>query len=258
VTLIIFLAVYPHANLAEIGRGPIGIRGSKGAIGLPGRPSDHDAPLCPPGRAGRSGYWAPDEVQELYSSKTIGMWGDWGSKEYCPRDSYVYGFDLKIVGNQGPGYKGMFDDSALNVLRLHCYGGSSQPDFRGPGVQGIRGAGSSVTSATQNWGNWGKRKFCPGYNNPVIGFDIKIEGYESGNAEGDHTAANDVDLYCKDGKMLIGDRMTTWGSWSPVLRCPKGMAVVGLQTRVEKDQRRGDDTALNGVKLLCAPYRMKW
>jgi len=227
VTLIFFLVAYPHANLAD-GRGPIGRPRSKGAI-------IHDAPRCPPGI-----YWAPDEVQELYSSKTVGIWGDWGSKEYCPGSSYVYGFDLQIVSNQGPGSKGKFDDSALNIVRLHCYGGSS------------------ITSATQNWGNWGKRKFCPGYSNPVIGFDIRIEGYESGSTGGDHTAANDVDLYCKDGEMLMGDRKTFWGSWSPVLKCPKGMAVVGIQTRVEKDQSWGDDTALNGVKLLCAPYRMKW
>jgi len=234
VTLIFFLVAYPHANLAEIGRGPIGRPGSKGTIypGLPGRPSDHDAPLCPPGREGESRYGAPDweddweDVYELYSSKTVGMWGDWGPKEYCPPNTYAVGFALKSQRNQGA-----LDDTALNGIRLSC-----------------RRAGY-ISSATQKWGRWTETNMCYGSKNPIIGFDIKIE-----RSSHDHTAANQVDVYCKNGKMLGGLSNTSWGTWSPVLKCPSGMAVMGIQTRVERDQGRGDDTALNGVKLLCAKY----
>jgi len=221
VTLIIFLAVCPHANLA----------GSYGPQGMPGPPGYN---LCGTGQQGygqpgqniKGQPGEPDDTYELYSSKTVGMWGDWGPKEYCPWNSYAVGFSLKSQRNQGAR-----DDTALNGIRLDC------------------GAGGHIKSATQKWGRWTETNVCYGSKNPIVGFDIKIE-----RSRYDHTAANQVDMYCKDGKMLGGHSKTSWGTWSPVLKCPTGMAVVGIQTRVEADQGRGDDTALNGVKLLCRKF----
>merc|ERR1712072_641640 len=125
------------------------------------------------------------------------------------------------------------DDSGLNGVKLFCHGGGA------------------VTSKTQTWGSWGDRKDCPGSNNPVIGFRIKIESNQGG---GDDTAANTMDLYCQRGGSITGDAVTAYGDWSNWLTCPDGMAVVGLQTRVEGNQGGADDTALNGVKLTCAGY----
>ncbi len=42
------------------------------------------------------------------------------------------------------------------------------------------------------------------------------------------------------------------GSFAPPLK-PDGQAVVGLLTRVEASQGSGDDTAMNGLRLICAP-----
>ncbi|XP_067279953.1 vitelline membrane outer layer protein 1 homolog isoform X2 [Pseudorasbora parva] len=41
-----------------------------------------------------------------------------------------------------------------------------------------------------------------------------------------------------------------WGTWRYFSRCPSGMYAVGFSLRVERPG--GDDTALNGIRLLCA------
>jgi hypothetical protein len=46
-------------------------------------------------------------------------------------------------------------------------------------------------------------------------------------------------------------RITNYGDWGPEERCPKNSFVNGIQVRVEDFQGKGDDTALNGVKLSC-------
>ena len=121
----------------------------------------------------------------------------------------------------------------MNAVKLFCRGGGS------------------VTSKTMDWGDWGGSGYCQGEDNPVVGFRIKIEALQG---KGDDTAANSVDLYCKKGNYIYGDARTAWGSWSPLLKCSDGKAVVGLLTRVEGTAKDRDDTALNGVKLLCADY----
>merc|ERR1712168_558436 len=129
---------------------------------------------------------------ELYSSKTVGRWGNWGPKEYCPWNSYADGFLLKSQHNQGAR-----DDTALNGIGLFC------------------SRGGSINSATQKWGRWSESKYCQGSKNPIVGFDIKID-----TVRHDETGANLVDMYCKDGTMLGGLSETSWGSWSPKLKCP--------------------------------------
>ncbi|XP_040271208.1 vitelline membrane outer layer protein 1 homolog [Bufo bufo] len=43
-----------------------------------------------------------------------------------------------------------------------------------------------------------------------------------------------------------------WGTWGDVERCPPNSRAVGFNLKVEASiGRRGDDTALNGIGLLC-------
>ena len=71
---------------------------------------------------------------------------------------------------------------------------------------------------------------------------------------GDDTAANNVHMNCKDGEKITAFVNTRWGGWTEYVYCPTGQAVVGIQTRVERNQGEGDDTALNGIRLLCSDF----
>lgn len=153
---------------------------------------------------------------------TDGFWGDWGYVERCPVGQHVDGYSLKSEEPQGNG-----DDTALNGVALHCSGGSY------------------VTSTVSKWGTWGYSASCYG---PVRGFAIQIEP-QQGN--GDDTAANDVMLVCNDNTIIRAEAKTHWGNWSNYQFCPAGQLVVGLMTRVEQPQGDGDDTALNGVRMIC-------
>lgn len=44
-----------------------------------------------------------------------------------------------------------------------------------------------------------------------------------------------------------------WGTWIGPSYCPEGTWAVGAQQKVEGGQGKGDDTALNSIRLLCAP-----
>ena len=164
--------------------------------------------------------WLPDFPGNY--SPTDGYWGDWGSSERCPQGQYVDSYMLKSEGAQGNG-----DDSALNGIALHCSGGSN------------------VSSTVSKWGSWGYPAYCSG---PVTGFAIQIEVPQG---DGDDTAANDVALMCRNGNVARAEAKTHWGNWSNFQFCPSGQVVVGLMTRVERPQGDGDDSGLNGVRMIC-------
>ena len=52
--------------------------------------------------------------------------------------------------------------------------------------------------------------------------------------------------------ILESPRVTNWGTWTGWQRCPPDQFVVGMQLKVARNQenRFGDNTALNGIKLL--------
>ena len=45
-----------------------------------------------------------------------------------------------------------------------------------------------------------------------------------------------------------------WGDWKSVAMCPVGQYVCGFRSRIEKKQKDGDDTAMNGVRLKCCSF----
>lgn len=49
-----------------------------------------------------------------------------------------------------------------------------------------------------------------------------------------------------------------WGDWLDIKECPAGSFVCGLKTRMEKsDSTDGDDTAFNGVEMICCDRENK-
>jgi hypothetical protein len=161
------------------------------------------------------------------SGKT--SWGNWGSAEFCPMNSYAIGYDLKIEPNQNKG-----DDTGLNSIALIC-------------SQNI-----AIYSNQGAWGNWRGKKYCK--TNKIKGFQLKSEPPQG--SKSDDTAANDLKLFCSDGSELNSNTAPTWGTWDPIFYCPlnsKGQEtfICGLKTQVEPSQNKGDDTALNNVIFYC-------
>ena len=44
---------------------------------------------------------------------------------------------------------------------------------------------------------------------------------------------------------------TFWGEWGKVDYCPEGERATGFSLKTERDQKRGDDTALNAIAFIC-------
>mgnify|MGYP000923162258 CR=1 FL=1 len=101
------------------------------------------------------------------------------------------------------------DDTALNSINLRCAAKGSTNYTR-------------IYSKYAPWGTFSSYKYCSGTNNPVVGFDMRIESYQ-GN--GDDTAANDIDLYCKNRGYISTSNKTTWGNRTQKYSCPSGQAV---------------------------------
>jgi len=162
-----------------------------------------------------------------------GHWGDWGVLGQCPLGEYAYGYRLRSQAPQGGG-----DNTALNDIELYCASPNTSSYTR-------------IWSAYLSSGSFSPGVFCNGTDNPLMGFDVRIEAPQGA---GDDTAANDIDFYCYDGTMISAAVQTYWGSWTDIERCPPGQAVTGLLTRVEASQGAGDDTALNGLRVVCEDY----
>ncbi|XP_040198027.1 vitelline membrane outer layer protein 1-like [Rana temporaria] len=156
-----------------------------------------------------------------------GGWGDWGWMDTCPSGTVATGFELKVEKPQGNG-----DDTALNAIKLLC----TRP--------GDRYVQAQIMSKQGGWGNWNGYQWCPsGY---LISFALQVEGSQG---DGDDTAANNIMFQCSDNNILTGygGGWGTFGSWSG--KCHSG--ICGIRTKVERDQGKGDDTAMNDVVFRC-------
>lgn len=98
-----------------------------------------------------------------------------------------------------------------------------------------------------SWGDWTRYQECPS-NEWLKMFQLQVEPRLF--ADGDDTAANDINFRCNT-TVLLGDSHTTlgdWGDWSG--SCAIGIRA--LRTKIEPHQGSGDDTALNDVEFDCS------
>ncbi len=158
-----------------------------------------------------------------------GPFGQWESLERCPFGQWAVGVSLKIEASQGGG-----DDTALNGIQLRCGAPTNV-------------ASATISSGVGGWGSWTNWIQCD--NGFINRATLRIEPSQGG---GDDTGAVDADFYCSSGTRLwhSGPHFS-WGDWKTLQSCPDGTAICGLQTKVERDQGGGDDTALNDVTFYC-------
>lgn len=183
------------------------------------------------------------EVKVWLHSPRITPWGKFGSKELCPKESFITGMRLKVD------HKHLGDNTALNAVQLVCttmYGDDNE----------------IISSATGRFGVYGQIKYCQtGY---ATGYQLRSQNGQ-GNAR-DDVAAVDFKLICSDfngtSSYAIDDDngLLLWGNWTQKQKCPSKTAVCGISTQVEdlgNILKNDDETTLNNVDVACCPLPLK-
>jgi hypothetical protein len=169
---------------------------------------------------------------EIHSGE--GDWGYWSPWLECKNDSYFTSYQLRIEKKQGKG-----DDTSANDIMFKCSDGNF--------VRANDGG---------KWGDWQEGQRCNS-NEYIAGFRTRIERKQG---DGDDTAMNDIDVTCRkkgtsgsnghfqpNGKTAGG----SFGQWYHLQKCKNNTYAYGYVLRVEAPQDKGDDTALNGIRLYC-------
>ncbi|XP_037026881.1 vitelline membrane outer layer protein 1-like [Bradysia coprophila] len=177
------------------------------------------------------------QIGRWIESPRLTNWGDWKAEQMCPPNSWVSAMNLKIEPNQGEG-----DDSALNGIRLTC----TSMDGRDT---------ADITSGEGPWGFYRGKKFCS--SGFATGFQLRSE---PDLGSGDDGAASDLMLVCAnvDGttSKVVGGGVLTFGHYTAQQMCPRDTAMCGIRTQIEREQGKGDDSALNNVDFACCPYAL--
>jgi len=169
-----------------------------------------------------------------------GAFGLWGSPVLAPVGCHVTGLSVRYEDPIGSG-----DDTALNGLKMEVspypgLGAHPHPDI--------------ITVDNGYWGTWKPLvRVPPGYY--IIGMSVRNE---AGQGSGDDTCMNGIRLVCKQCSGTHIQNVSVWdgnwGDWSPDVMVPSGYYIAGFRCRVEPPQGGGDDTAMNGIRMLLRPY----
>lgn len=165
-----------------------------------------------------------DQVDTL-DSGIGGQWGDWTRTVYCPPGTWASGYTMRVEPEQGRG-----DDTSLNAIALYC------SDRQGREV-------GRLSPHPGFWGNWVEGARCaPGAF--LTHFQLKVEPPQG---SGDDTAANSVAFFCNASRQRIEASGGRWGRFGDWRGGFPNAAICGVQAKVEREQGRGDDTALNDL-----------
>jgi Vitelline membrane outer layer protein I (VOMI) len=168
--------------------------------------------------------------------RASGNGGPWGNElsgwRYCPPGTWVTGYKMRVEQSQGRG-----DDTGLNAVSLRCRDRNWQN-------RGLVEPGSGF------WGDWSSEVSCsPG--SFVTHFQLQVEPSQG---SGDDTAANSVAFWCNNQKRIEAAGGTPWGGWGNWQGGFNNAAVCGILVKVESQQGRGDDTALNEIELAWCRF----
>jgi len=158
--------------------------------------------------------------------------GPWGTDQqalYCNPGTWAIGFMQRVEAPQGSG-----DDTALNSVWLKCAeknGGNPDVTSFYPGL----------------WGTWSSLVSCP-MSSFLTSARIKVE---SPQGSGDDSGANGVQFGCSTGAVLSAGNDGPWGTYGNWASCPQNTAICGAKIIAEEYQGDGDDTAMNGLTIIC-------
>ncbi|MCU0664167.1 MAG: hypothetical protein MUC50_17795 [Myxococcota bacterium] len=169
-----------------------------------------------------------DYVQPIHPGN--GYWGSWSSWKICPTGQYVIGYKMRV---EDPCDN---DDTGLNAVELTC---GTWKRYQTSLIQPHPGV----------WGYWKSEARCE--KGPINGMRIDIE---PPRGSGDDTAANNIIASCVNGQEIQAPGGTPWGQPGTMTYCEAGTAVCGVRVRFEGRQGSDDDTAMNGLSLLCCAY----
>lgn len=166
-----------------------------------------------------------DQVTTLESGKG-GQWGTWTRPIYCPPGSWATGYTMRVEPDQGRG-----DDTALNAVALYCRDRNGRDMGR-------------ISPHPGFWGNWVEGSSCP-QGAFITHFQLKVENPQG---SGDDTAANSVAFWCSNNQRIeaSGGGWGNFGGWQGGFQ---NAAICGVRAKVEPQQGRGDDTALNDLEF---------
>jgi hypothetical protein len=169
-----------------------------------------------------------------------GTFGSWGSPVLADAGCHVTGLSVRYESPIGSG-----DDTALNGLKMETspfpgLGSNSEPEV--------------LTVDNGYWGTWRPMVHVPpGFY--IIGMSVRNEAGQGG---GDDTCMNGIRLICKKCNGPTIQQVTVWegnwGDWGADVMVPSGYYIAGFRCRVEPPQGNGDDTAMNGIRMLLRPY----
>ena len=118
----------------------------------------------------------PDETID-HLKFNAGRWGTWSEWVYCPENTFLVGFQLKVEPRQGDR-----DDTGANGFRGYCSTRNTAARYE---------RSSTQISASNNgpWGRWSKKKFVSFDFYALNAAQLKIERPQG---KGDDTAMNDI------------------------------------------------------------------
>ena len=153
-----------------------------------------------------------------------------GRPRFCPENTYVNGFSLKVER-----YQGSNDDTSLIILSLIAVV--------------LTRMWSNLKDSKSSWGDYGGMSYCPNGTH-VKGFSLKMKPKMTFGI--DETSVNDFKAVCGDYYApLFSTNGQKFGHFGNTVYCPGNSSVCGLSIKSERPQGIADDTAVNDVVLYC-------